>query len=413
MTTLRAPGPRRGLALIEALVALTVTAVGVVSVLGVQVVLRQNADLAKQRSEAVRLAQEEIETWRSYAIVDGPVPAGAVSYDNLQTGISRGVAGSNATFTVRRRVTTLTEPVYKTLAVTVNWADRNGVAQSVQLNTTLAGVAPELGATVVVPADGQPTTRAGGRANGIPKDAKRLSSTQSGFRPPQPGVTGSAQVWLFDHSTGLITLCSTTALDTDALTLSNITNCQTGRFQLLSGFLRFTRPEATPGGPPRAPTAADAENPLDPPPVLAPALGVQVLRTLPAAAVIDCFARARGTYLSYFCAVPVPSLVSEAPRWSGRAVVTGNPALTDDPLVADPNRLRVCRYTRFNDDRTVASGSIKNEEHPLDYDAVGGPLANQNFLLILAGDGSTPFACPGDDPATPLNTTTRQHPLGL
>ncbi len=403
----------RGMALIEALVALTVTAVGLVSVLGVQVVLRQNADLAKQRSEAVRLAQQEIETWRSYATVSGPAPAGTVTYDGLASGANADVTGSNTQFTLTRRVTTSAAPAYKTLSVTVGWQDRNAVAQAVQLNTTLAGVAPELAATVVVPADGNPVARGNGRAGGIPRDAKRLSATQSGFRPPQPeGLTG-AQVWLFDHATGLITLCSTDANDTASLTLDNITNCQTARAQLLSGFVRFARPLASVGGSPRAPIAGDAEFPVDPPLVLSPALRVQVLRTAPSALVVDCFARVRGTYVAYFCAVPVAGPGGALVRWSGRAVVNGNSVLTDDPGVADPTRQRVCRYTRYPDNRTVGSATIKNEEHPLDYEDVRGPLTNQNFLLIHAGDGSLPFGCPADDPLTPLNTTTFAHPLGL
>ncbi len=53
-----------------------------------------------------------------------------------------------------------------------------------------------------------------------------------------------------------------------------------------------------------------------------------------------------------------------------------------------------------------------NLDHPLDYLNVMGPLRNQNFLVIRAGDGSTAFECPGDDPATPLidGNTWRHQP---
>jgi len=410
----------RGIALIEALVALTVTAVGLVSVLGVQLVLRQNADLAKQRSEAVRLAQEEIENWRSFATVTGAAQPGSVTYAALDTGANLPVTGSNTQFTVSRRVTVSAMPAYKTLAVTVDWVDRTAAAQAVplrhavQLNTTIAAVAPELGATVVVPADGRPTSRAGGRAFGIPRDAKRLSATESGFRPPQDPDAASAQVWKINNTTGFITICTTTAATNETLSLANISGCLPGRAQLLSGFVRFALHEV--GGVPRQPTAADAalsELPLSPAPVQT--AEVKVFRTLPTALEVTCFVARRGIYLSYFCAVPVDTGDGSLPIWSGRAVVLGLTGLTDNATEASATGFRVCRYTRYDSDRAVGTGTppMTNEDHPLDYANVGGPVANQNYLVTRAGNGSVAFGCPADDLNTLLNTTTRAHPLGL
>lgn len=401
------PRGHRGVALIEALVALTVTALGVVAVLGIQSVLRQNADIAKQRSEAVRLAQEEIERWRSFDPVSGI--AGTVSYAALASGPGQTVDGSNTRFTVSRTVTESAQPVFKALAVHVDWTDRAGQGQRVVLNTTVGGIAPELAATVVVPADGGPVARPGGRHGGIPLGAKRLSPTQSAFRPPQdPGLSRST-IWLFNHLSGLITVCESTATSTQQITLDNYENCQTLRFQLLSGFVRFTLP-ADAGGTPSQPTAEDAANPRS----SAQPAQVLVRRTSPSPTMdVACFSDLRSTFVSYFCAVPVSPLDAEQPRWSGRAMVTGLPNLTADPANASVGDLRVCRYTRYADDRAVGNGpnDIRNSEHPLDYLNVDGPLTNQNFLLIRAGNGSLPFTCPLDDPSTPLNTTTFAHPL--
>jgi Tfp pilus assembly protein PilV len=401
------PHGHRGVALIEALVALTVTALGVVAVLGIQSVLRQNADIAKQRSEAVRLAQEEIERWRSFDPVTRV--AGTVTYDDLDTGPAGNVDGSNTTFAVSREVRESFEPVFKALAVRVDWTDRTGQAQRVVLNTTVGGIAPELAATVVVPADGGPVARPGGRHGGIPLGAKRLSPTQSAFRPPQDTGLARSTIWLFDHLTGLITVCESTATSTQQITLDNYENCQSLRFQLLSGFVRFALP-ADAGGTPIQPTAEDAANPRS----SAEPAQVLVRRTSPSPTTdVSCFSERRSTFVSYFCAIPVSPLAAEQPRWSGRAMVTGLPNLTADPANASPDDLRVCRYTRYADDRTVGNGpdNIKNSEHPLDYLNVDGPLSNQNFLLIRAGNGSLPFTCPLDDPSTPLNTTTFAHPL--
>lgn len=407
------PGmPKRGIALIEALVALTVTALGVVAVLGIQSVLRQNADLAKQRAEAVRLAQEEIERWRSFDPTPAAGSSGTLAYSGLATGSNLPVAGSNTVFTVSRVVTDSAAPVYRALSVRVDWNDRNGQDQRVVLNTNIGNIPPELGATAAIPAEGKPVARAGGRHGGIPPGAKRLSATQSGFRPPQDTSLAVAVVWIFDHVTGVIQVCNSSATSSADITLAGLSNCDTTRHQLLAGFLRFALPMQADNLTPRAPTAADAEQPVWLPLLPPDALSVMVRRTAPTPLLdVGCFTDLRSTFVAYFCAVPVSPLATAQPIWSGRAMVTGSAVLTDDPLLVDANRVRVCRYTRYDDDRTVASGSIRNEEHPLDYLDVDGPLLNQNFLIIRAGDGTQPFGCPQDDPLTPLNTTTRAHPL--
>jgi Tfp pilus assembly protein PilV len=51
----------RGVSLVEAMVALAVMAFGMLAEVGVQTTLRLNADVAKQRSEATRIAQETLE----------------------------------------------------------------------------------------------------------------------------------------------------------------------------------------------------------------------------------------------------------------------------------------------------------------------------------------------------------------
>jgi len=382
---------RRGIALIEALVALAVMAFGMLAVAGVQVTLRQNADIAKQRSEAVRLAQAEIERWRAFTSI-GPGAPGAVTYGNLVGIVLPAVSGSNAQFTVARSVDEPANLAYKMMRVDVSWVDRNGQAQSVRLSTAIHRVAPELAGTVSV------LGGAAGLGNlnpAIPSGSKPLTPTTSGFRPPQGGA-GDAVAWVFNNATGLVTVCTTNALTTAALAQANITNCNAGNAQLLSGYISFATG-------PAAPSAADAEVP----PGAALPVTIQVLRTLPAALAVSCFTEQFPLYVSYYCAVPVGIALS----WSGRSVVGGLAGLTDDPVNADAANRRVCRYTRYQDNRTVASGTITNAEHPLDYAGVNGPLANQNFLIIRAGDNALAFACPADNPATLMDTTTWRHPL--
>src|SRR4051794_6693571 len=91
----------RGVSLVEAMVALAVMAFGMLAVVGVQSTLRLNGDIAKQRSEATRLAQETLETYRSFTSLDvGPA-------DKTWNGIAEGVStvnGANAIYEVRREM---------------------------------------------------------------------------------------------------------------------------------------------------------------------------------------------------------------------------------------------------------------------------------------------------------------------
>ncbi len=62
---------QRGVSLVEAIVAMAVMAFGMMAIVGLQTTLRANSDVAKQRSEAVRIAEEAIETARAFSLMAG------------------------------------------------------------------------------------------------------------------------------------------------------------------------------------------------------------------------------------------------------------------------------------------------------------------------------------------------------
>ena len=394
--------PQRGLSLVEALVALAVMAFGMLAYVGVQSTLRYNGDVAKQRSEAVRIAQEAIEAWRAYVAVE--TDPDNVDYADIESLADETVSGepANTTYTLSRTVTNAaTDPAaprMKTLVVDVTWEDRNGAAQSVRLSTTIASTPPELAGTLSVPNAG-PLRRPLGRHPAIPLEAVD-EGTRSRFTPPQP--PGGTVTWLFDNTTGVITTICTAP---DACTATTAL--------LLAGYVRF----ATNGA---QPTGAESESPPSP----SLPVGVVVDRTYPAVLTVACFARQQPGDVRYFCAVPVTGGVDEPPRWAGRSRVTGLELASglDD---ASAERLRVCRYTPYRDHRAVGSGTppMRNVDHPLDYggsqpaepaNGVTTPLTNQNFLVIRAGDGTQAFTCPDDDPVTTLidGTTWHHQPAG-
>jgi Tfp pilus assembly protein PilX len=386
---MRAPATARvrGVSLVEALVALAVMAFGILGVVGVQASLRATADLSKQRAEAVRIAQAALEDARAYSLMETPDPPdGSRSYAELATRAESDVVGP-ATNTVFRlavqaadHFTTPEAPRSKSVEVRVAWEDRGGATQVVALRTEVAGVPPELAGALGVPGETNPGERSrGGRHPAIPRAAVDLDNGKSSFNPPGAGTLS----WTFDNVSGdIVSICSTPEACTD------------GRALLLSGFVRFAVAD-----PPVQPTGADAETPPSP----AFPVSVVVNRTLPSIATIACYQETSASAVAYYCAVPVPA--DPPRRWSGRSVLGGFPiasTLGSTSLTA----YRVCRYTPVRN-HTPPGG---NPDHPLDYANVTVSMANQNFLVIRAGNGGTAFDCPDDDPTTPLvNGTTWRH----
>src|SRR5687768_8847406 len=80
----------QGFALIEAMVAGLVMAFGMLAIIGLQLSLSRNADFAKSRTEATRLAQEQMEELRSYRTIAPSDPsalwAAERAWDNLDSG---------------------------------------------------------------------------------------------------------------------------------------------------------------------------------------------------------------------------------------------------------------------------------------------------------------------------------------
>ena len=366
----------RGVSLIEALVALFVMSFGTLAVLGVQSTLRMNGDTARQRAEAVRIAQETIERRRSFAKFDTGAEA---RYTDIVDAGPTDVVSVNTNTTYRRteNVEISTNPRVRTLTVTIDWRDRSDVQQAVRMTSSVFGAEPELAGSIGIPSDLSLVRNPHARHPSVPVDAVDLGNGTSEFTPPDAGGV----TWIFHNGTGYITSTCTSGV------------CVEANAWLLAGFVRF----ATAG----LPTPADAEVP----PSSALPVSVVVEQTAPAVAVVNCYERNAATYVAYFCAVPVtlPTKV-----WSGRSLVNGL-SLAANVADASAAAKRVCRYTPVRS-HAVAPTGIKNAEHPLDYVSVDRGLTNQNFLVVLAGDGAVAYDCPDDDPATPyLRGTTWHH----
>ncbi|HEY8878012.1 MAG TPA: prepilin-type N-terminal cleavage/methylation domain-containing protein [Roseateles sp.] len=413
-------GRQRGVTLIEALVALLVMSFGMLALVGLMSNLRRSADVAKQRSEAMRIARAEMAKARTFSELTrgASTPATSNVYSEISDEeTSRAIipVDSNTTYAVQRFVTNLSDAQAKQVRVSVAWTDRAGERQFVNLDTVIAQVDPFFSAAVGFTPPAGPVTQPSARNPAIPAAAKQLDPTISAFRPS--GL--STMVWIFNNLSGVITgKCSislVTAVST--LTAADVDSCKNNTVgYLLSGVVRFSNTSPPNPSAPEAfaiPLGLSIVNGTYSLPRLddhlAPVMsgGSMVLDSFTATApsgssLPDCFndssVASPGTqpYVTYYCIVypPDTGAAGSRPTWSGKLTLTGFATGTTAAAY------RVCRYSAdYNGSGggfTANWQALENEEHPAVYAKVAYSLTRQNFLVVR-GDLNCPTA-PAVDP---------------
>jgi type IV pilus modification protein PilV len=408
---------QRGTTLIEALIAFLVLSLGLLAVARVQTQLRQNAELARQRSEAVRLAQEDLESLRAFAVLSA-APA-VRSYEAIADD-TRTVESTGGGYLVTRRIDAATTPHAKNALVTVSWTDRSGGAQEVALASIIAGTAPAFSGALGLARSGTPLKGGLGRSPRIPLGAKDLGDGRSAFKPIGDGTLA----FVFDNRSGaLIGRCPgvDAAIATRDLSAASLGACDANVGQLLSGVVRFSTtspPDAAQGNEP-PPAFAISLTLSGGPYSIAPSCSVEAQKTvtyaadgslhveavpigaLPASLGLAGWTETGERFAAYHCAV-YPSANGQ---WSGRATLVPS-GWTVGTGASDR---RVCRYSSDLD----ASGAIDaNLEHPASYTNVDASLANQNFLVIKGSEtcpGGTPTQVAGNNADVYVDLSTVAH----
>jgi Tfp pilus assembly protein PilV len=244
---------QRGVTLIEALIALVVMSLGMLAFAGLHSKLRLNSDVSRQRAEAVRLAQEDMENLRSFWTTQ--VAASSTnspnSYQNITAGLatrtstalaSGNTTGLNTSYTITRTVQDVGN-LMKNLSVVYGWTDRAGAAQTVQLRSTIAGLDPKLSAAMATAPNGSPIKDPLGRDVQIPIPAKDIGGGKSVFKPTQ----GGPLAFVFNNDSGLIkqrcessSLQTTKTIDITASTITGLGSaCEDVTGYILSGYIRW------------------------------------------------------------------------------------------------------------------------------------------------------------------------------
>jgi hypothetical protein len=164
----------------EALIGMAVTAVGLLSLGKFQSVALLASGQSKARTEAMALAEREIEQLRNYATL--------TEFDDDITTATSTWAGQNADFDITRTVTSSAAPNFKTVTATITWTDKTG-EQSVEL-TSFIGRGDPLNASKVM------LTPVGGLdypVGGLPDDSGGTDPDDNGdSSPPDDGLPGAS-----------------------------------------------------------------------------------------------------------------------------------------------------------------------------------------------------------------------------
>ncbi|WP_280151070.1 prepilin-type N-terminal cleavage/methylation domain-containing protein [Piscinibacter sp. XHJ-5] len=355
---------QRGVSLIESLAAFVVLSLGMLGMARLQTHMEQDADLARQRSEAVRLAQQDMEQLRAFAAVSAA--SGVRSYADIspvQSAMAQAPGqASNTSYRLERRVLEEAGSALKTATVLVHWNDRTGQSQNVVLQSAIAGTPPALSGALPLNADQPPMHPVHGRSPRIPASARKLGDGRSLLEP----VTGGATAFLLSDATGRITeRCSRRAAEggevADVTPVLDPQACMHLDALLLSGWIRFSL--AAP------PTASGMDRPL-------PLSMSLALSDVGSGGTPECFTEPHERIVAYHC------VIATSRPWSGRSAVVPQGWTVGTAAGA----YKVCRYVADQD----SSGAIdRNAEHPEHYSNVDVSLMQQNFLVIH-GDQACP-----------------------
>ena len=336
---------QRGFTLLEAMIALMITAFGLLSLAGMQMMLSRNADVAKQRGEATRLAQERVENMRSFTAID--TTAGMQAWNDLANGAD--TTTTNATYT--RTVTlqgTVDDPL-RFAQVAVAWRDRADEDQSVVLRTVISRTDPsDIGALGFPLPQNTTLKRPKNRSLNIPIPARDVGNGKSVYQ-----VNSNFAVVFGNDSGYVVQKCDFTVTSVDQLD-----QCEEYDAYILAGYISKTMSS------------------------FPPALGVNTgsLTGYDTSRAVDCSMgdatnqNTGGTiagYKYYLCIIPVTTGGS----WGGTLRLAGMNSGTD---------YLVCRMQYG-----PMAGVSDTARNVQPYVEVSDSLDNQNYVITTSGNCPT------------------------
>lgn len=350
----------RGFSLIEALIALAITAFGLVALAGVALKLAHSEDVARQRGEATRLAQEQIESFRSFTQL--ATEPGKNAWDSMGSGNTSDQItnttdfNTNTTFTRSWQVFDSAGDPWRRVSVTVAWTDRirgDAEPQSLTFNSIISKTDPFDSGALAFPQPGNTTLkRPKNRSMNIPVPAVDLGEGKSAI----PVATGLYAV--FSNDTGwVVRTCNF-----NITSASQLDQCPLTTAYIVAGYISLKSSGNGNG---------NNNNTLSFPADLA----INTTQISGSTGVVCNVSDARDQndntvvsgYKYYLCVVYVPA---EGQAWSGtvRLAATALNNGTADVLV--------CRFQY-----AASNYSNANQRNVQPYSGVADSLDNQNYVI--------------------------------
>ncbi|KJR29243.1 type IV pilin [Vibrio navarrensis] len=126
---------QRGFSLLEVMISFVLIGIGALGLVKLQVYIEQKADYAIQSIEALNLAEQKLEWFRTR----GATASSAITVANFADDIVAGSDASHPPYTVTWSVpATALSGALKTIHIQTTWTDRLGYPQSVELKTMIS-----------------------------------------------------------------------------------------------------------------------------------------------------------------------------------------------------------------------------------------------------------------------------------
>jgi Tfp pilus assembly protein PilV len=356
-----------GFTLIEALIALLVMAFGMLSLSGMQLSLSRSADIAKQRTEAMRLAQRKIDEYRSFT----SIAAGGghtIVWNSLPATFTDPPITTNATYSVTTTLGGTIADAMRTVSVSVAWADRTSTVnnQAITISSVISKSDPiDIGYVANPLPQNTPLKRPKNRNINIPIPALDLGGGQSStqFSPDYVIVYSNVTAGVVKICDPVTATSTATVSEINAAILGSSGSCVDVTGYIVAGYIgRSAGAVAWPAGLNVGGLTRDQ-----------PFSG-QAIRCLYSDATDQNTATvitADNGYKYYLCVVPV----SDPFLWSGTMRVGG---------VSISNNYLVCRYQYG-----VQAGLTANERNVQPYSQVNSSMDEQNYRIVTSSNTGT------------------------
>ena len=380
----------RGFTLVESLIAVLIAALCALALMRMQTTLTRGGESARQRTEALRHAEEAMEAMRSAATAPAPdgTPSAWVAAQALEGQAT--VEGDTTAYAVTRQWRGDANQPLRVAEVAVSWADASPLSaplatdprqtatrpdpapERLTLRTVVAAQSPRLTALLAQPpAPGGDTLRPARRSAALPRNALPLGGGLSAVPLAADFIAVAA-----DATGALLEVCSAAAAPTtseDVQALRRAGACRAQRGLVVSGHIGRTHADLP------WPRAIDTSG----------VTRQQTTASAPIRCTLGDVPGAAGDTLGatgsryYVCVIPL-----EAPHaWSGTLRLAGLPVAPDVVVCRVQYEAPAAAFAA-ND----AASLSPNDRHVQPYVQVQRSLHSQHYVVARSADGTCPSA---------------------